>query len=95
MFTRKCTSTHTNKYFLVERVPGTSLDVEKSDRFASSKIRHCTAEGRDAALLKADVRKFSIFFKEVRITTAQAVCAIVQMYNQKVLSKYRMRLRAF
>lgn len=51
--------THTNKYFLVEHVPGASLDVERSDRFASSQIKHNldTDEGRYAALLKTDGRK--------------------------------------
>lgn len=64
MVTRKCTNTHTNKYFLGEQVPGTSLDVEISDRFASSQIRHdlSTAEGRFAALLKtgSEVSLFSL-----------------------------------
>lgn len=58
----------------MEHVPGTSLDVKISDRFASSQIKHNlgTVEGRYAALLKADGWKWGlfIFFKEAKITIA-------------------------
>lgn len=60
------------------QVPGTILDVEIKDRFASSQIRHDlnTAEGRYAALLQADGRRWGlfIFFKELSITIAEAIC---------------------
>lgn len=66
-----------------------SLDVETSDRFASSQIRHSAAEGRHAAQLRADGRKedLFIFFKEVRITIAQAIRAIDPNVQSKSTNK--------